>query len=317
MPSGYGRGGTAEWQADIVEVLERTEVGARAGLRAALREDLRALAGNGPVPHRIALLRSAELPDGTRTVLEGLLTLPLDEQGIQHLLVDAPAAPVAAVGWRRAVQDAHAVLLVVGYGPLARATRTPQTRLRPELSALRQLLPVVLAAVPAERIALVVVGADSAGIGGRANLAAWAPTAVRRVLGDACVGLTVAVLQPVGAAEAWLEVARLPAGKPLPVGSRAAALWESSGPAELVEKVLRPWAESATDAVAQLADGRFTAGLHAARQGFADLSRRYGWPAEDVGARCIPEQGRPLDSAHARELRDLLVASACAPLTDL
>ncbi|MFF9115814.1 hypothetical protein ACF09Y_09430 [Streptomyces massasporeus] len=289
-------------RADAAALLHRTEAGSRAGFRPALAADLRALADGDPVPHRIVLLHDPAVPPVLVALLRGLLA-PIGETDarVRHeLRAEQHGVPSS-------LRDAHAAVIVLGYGPLVRALTRPGWP-SAELVRPRSLLTLATSVLPPERTAVVVNGADRRGVAGRANLERWAASAVRRVFGPFLgAGPVVVVVQPQAAARAWQEAGESPGDGPL---------WRSSGSADLAERLVRPWAASAADDVARISVRRYEAAVRAAREAVADLRPRHGWPdgAED---RPEPRPGHPHDRAYAKELRDLLISATCGPLLDV
>ncbi|WP_380282389.1 hypothetical protein [Kitasatospora purpeofusca] len=294
------------WHAEVARLLGGTAVGERAGMRRSLAEDL-AAAGPGakaaspaptagpPVRHRIALLHAAPPPAGWRELLVRLLDAA-STGAVRHDLLDAPVGPAAAGRpdreTARPVPQAHAVLALVDYPALERAAAGPPpgeaARPRAATGALRRALPAAVAAVGAERTAVVVLGTDTLGVSARPHLAVWSAAAVRRVFGESLHALTVV---PVLTGRA--------------LAARTGREAADAGLADLAAQVLEPWTATAPAAVAALARRRYGAALRASAQGFARTAEP-DWPGLDGD--------RLSDPAYARELHEKLIATACGPL---
>ncbi|MEU6339334.1 hypothetical protein ABZ883_00040 [Streptomyces sp. NPDC046977] len=294
------------WAADVARVLGATPTGERAGLRPALAGDVgRDPASADAVAHRIALVRAAPLPAGFRAVLGAALDAATagGREGpgplVRHELLDAAVGPAAPDREDRAaervVRQAHGALVAVEYGELEPAARgaASGTRLGARLRALRHVLPTAVAAVGADRTAVLVLGADTLGVGARPRLREWSAAAVRRVLGEAAAPLTVVPVLPGYAAAAG-------------TGREQTA----AGLTELADRVLGPWTATAGGTVARLSARRYAAALRSARQGFA----RAAGPDRAANA---PDPVRLLDPSYAAELRARFLAASCAPLTAL
>ncbi|MFB7475141.1 hypothetical protein [Kitasatospora sp. NPDC056184] len=296
-------GGPA-WHAEVARLLGDTAVGERAGMRRSLAEDLAAAgpaaaspapADGPPVRHRIALLHATPPPAGWRELLVRLLDSAATGT-VRHDLLDAPVGPAAvgrpADGAARPVRQAHAVLVLVDYPALERAAADPPpgeaARPRAATGALRRVLPAAVAAVGADRTAVVVLGTDTLGVSARPHLAVWSAATVRRVFGESLHALPVVPVLTGRALAARTE--------------REAA---DAGLADLTAQVLEPWTASAPAAVAALARRRYGAALRASAQGFARTAEP-DWPGLQAA--------RLSDPAYARELHEKLIATACGPL---